>query len=89
MMTAENPHAARAARERYLDWVAQRVRAEDFWMRVREHIIQDFADLLNRDLPEDLWGAAYSQHDSRDYLIALEAVLGRLQEYCRRMGKRG
>lgn len=72
----------------YLDWVAQKVRSDDFWMRVKEDIIEDFANLLNRELPAELWNAAYSQRDGRDYLIAFEAVVERLQDYCARIEKR-
>lgn len=73
---------------KYLDWVAQKVRNDDFWMRVKEDIIENFANLLNRELPAELWNAAYSQRDGRDYLIAFEAVVERLQDYCARIEKR-
>jgi hypothetical protein len=79
---------APSERAKYLAWVAQRVRGEDFWMNVKEDIIEDFASLLNRDLPEELWIAAYSQRDGQDYLIALEAVLERLQDHCRQITRR-
>lgn len=72
----------------YLCWVAERVRGDDFWMAVKEDILEDCANLLNRELPEELWRAAYAQRDGKDYLIAFEAVLERLEEYCGRI-KRG
>lgn len=71
--------------ERYLRWVAERVRGEDFWTAVKEDILEDFANLLNRELPEELWRAAYAQRDGKDYVIACEAVLERLTEYCGRI----
>ena len=74
---------------RYLRWVADRVRSEDFWIAVKEDILEDFASLLNRELPDDLWRAAYAQRDGRDYLLAFEAVLERIKEYCDRIGRRG
>jgi hypothetical protein len=73
----------------YLRWVAERVRGEDFWMTVKDDILEDFANLLNRELPDELWRAAYAQRDGRDYLVAFEAVLERLKEYCERMARRG
>jgi hypothetical protein len=72
----------------YLRWVAARVRGDDFWIAVRENILEDFANLLNRELPDELWRAAYAQRDGKDYVIAFEAVLERLEEYCGR-SKRG
>jgi hypothetical protein len=99
MMTIEHPKAppappdpgvARGSDEaRYLRWVAERVRGEDFWMAVKEDILEDFANLLNRELPDELWRAAYAQRDGRDYLVAFEAVLQRLQEYCEQTARRG
>lgn len=82
------PAAAAPDVVRYLGWVAERVRREDFWMAVKEDILEDFANLLNRDLPDELWRAAYAHRDGKDYVIAFEAVLERLQEYCGRI-KRG
>lgn len=78
---------ARAAPDEahYLRWVAERVRSEDFWVAVKEDILEDFANLLNRDLPDELWRAAYAQRDGKDYIIAFEAVLARLEEYCGRV----
>ena len=67
---------------RYLRWVAARVRGEDFWMAVKDDILEDFANLLNRELPDELWRAAYAQRNGKDYLVAFEAVLERLTEYC-------
>jgi hypothetical protein len=85
-----DPPAARSADEaRYLHWVADKVRAEDFWMAVKEDILEDFANLLNRELPDELWGAAYAQRDGRDYLMAFEAVLERLRDHCERLTRRG
>lgn len=72
----------------YLRWVAESVRGDDFWMAVKENILEDFANLLNRELPDELWRAAYAQRDGKDYVIAFEAVLERLEEYCGRI-KRG
>jgi len=84
------PAAPSAAEEtQYLRWVAKRVRSEDFWMAVKEDILEDFASLLNRKLPDDLWQAAYAQRDGRDYLIAFEAVLERIKEHCERLSSRG
>lgn len=73
----------------YLHWVAEKVRSEDFWMAVKEDILEDFANLLNRELPDELWRAAYAQRNGKDYLIAFEAVLERLQEVCGRIAGRG
>lgn len=81
--------AGRPETTRYLEWVAERVRGEDFWTAVKEDVIENFASLLNRELPDELWAAAYSQRDGKDYLITFAAVLERLQEYCGRIGKRG
>lgn len=82
---SHDPAAAQPSDEAdYLRWVAERVRSEDFWMAVKEDILEDFANLLNRELPDDLWRAAYAQRDGRDYLIAFQAVLERLKEYCER-----
>jgi hypothetical protein len=99
MMTIEKPKAPPAAADRtgapaadeaqYLRWVAERVRGEDFWLAVREDILEDFANLLNRELPDELWRAAYAQRDGRDYLLAFEAVLERLKDYCERTARRG
>ncbi|HYL00534.1 MAG TPA: hypothetical protein VEU78_05020 [Steroidobacteraceae bacterium] len=99
MMTIEHPKAPPAPPDpgvapgsdeaRYLRWVAERVRGEDFWMAVKEDILEDFANLLNRELPDELWRAAYAQRDGRDYLVAFEAVLERLQEYCEQTARRG
>ena len=84
------PAAPSAAEEtRYLRWVAERVRSDDFWMAVKEDILEDFASLLNRELPDELWHAAYAQRDGRDYLIAFEAVLERIKEHCERLSSRG
>lgn len=85
---APPPPAASDETQQYLRWVAERVRGDDFWMAVKEDILEDFANLLNRELPEELWRAAYAQRDGKDYVIAFEAVLGRLEEYCGRV-KRG
>ncbi len=80
-----DPGVVRGSDEaRYLRWVAERVRGEDFWMAVKEDILEDFANLLNRELPDELWHAAYAQRDGRDYRIAFEAVLECLKEYCER-----
>lgn len=73
----------------YLRWVAEKVRSEDFWMAVKEDILEDFANLLNRELPDELWRAAYAQRNGKDYLIAFEAVLERLEEYCGRTATHG
>lgn len=78
-----------AERTRYLRWVAERVRSEDFWIAVKEDILEDFASLLNRELPEDLWHAAYAQRDGGDYLIAFEAVMERIKEHCERIARHG
>lgn len=98
MMMAEKPNAppdlpdpafpSAAERTQYLRWVAEKVRGEDFWMAVKEDILEDFANLLNRELPEELWRAAYRQRDGKDYVIAFEAVLERIKEYCERIAKR-
>jgi hypothetical protein len=72
----------------YLRWVAERVRSDGFWTAVKEDILEDFASLLNRELPEDLWRAAYAQRDGKDYLIAFQAVLERIEEYCKRIADR-
>jgi hypothetical protein len=98
-MTTEKPstppgsanHSAPAAAERaqYLEWVALSVRSEEFWVAVKEDILEDFANLLNRELPEDLWRAAYAQRDGKDYLLAFEAVQERIREYCERIAGRG
>lgn len=98
MMMAEKPNAppgspdpafpSAAERAQYLRWVAERVRGEDFWMAVKEDILEDFANLLNRELPEELWRAAYRQRDGKDYVIAFEAVLERIKEYCDRIASR-
>lgn len=73
----------------YLRWVAEKVRSEDFWTAVQEDILEDFANLLNRELPDELWRAAYAQRDGKDYLIAFAAVLERLAEYCGRPPRHG
>ncbi len=98
MMMTEKPNAppespdpavpSAAEKAQYLRWVAERVRSEDFWIAVKEDILEDFASLLNRELPDDLWRAAYAQRDGRDYLIAFEAVLERIKEYCDRIARR-
>lgn len=89
MDESNTPPAPAASDEaRYLQWVAERVCGDDFWMAVKEDILEDFANLLNRDLPEELWRAAYAQRDGRDYVIAFEALLNRIEEYCGRT-KRG
>ena len=54
-------------------------RFADFWMAVKDDILENFANLLNRELPEELWSAAYAQRDGRDYALAFEALLERLQ----------
>jgi hypothetical protein len=82
------PPPAASEEAQYLRWVAERVRGDDFWMAVKEDILEDFANLLNRELPDELWRAAYAQRDGKDYVIAFEAVLERLEEYCGRI-KRG
>lgn len=79
--------AALSDETKYLRWVAERVRNEDFWIEVKEEILESFANLLNRELPEELWITAYSQRDGKDYLIVYEAVLERLKEYCGRIVK--
>lgn len=99
MMTIEKPKATPAARDpgvpqaedetHYLRWVAEQVRGEDFWMAVKEDILEDFANLLNRELPDELWPAAYAQRDGRDYRLAFAAVLERLKEHCERLAGRG
>lgn len=98
MMTTEKPNAppespgpaaaSELEKTQYLRWVAESVRSEDFWTAVKESIVEDFASLLNRELPDDLWHAAYEQRDGKDYLIAFEAVLERIQEHCERLAKR-
>lgn len=80
--------ASAADATQYLSWVAERVRGEDFWLAVKDDILEDFANLLNRELPDELWRAAYAQRDGRDYLIAFEAVRERLRDYCERMARR-
>jgi hypothetical protein len=82
------PPPAASEEAQYLRWVAERVRGDDFWMAVKEDILEDFANLLNRELPDELWRAAYAQRDGKDYVIAFEAVLERLEECCGRI-KRG
>jgi hypothetical protein len=77
-----------ADKARYLLWVTERVCGEDFWIAVKEDILEDFASLLNRELPDDLWRAAYAQRDGRDYVIAFEAVIGHIKEYCDRIARR-
>ena len=99
MMTIEKPKAPSAAPDaavgrapdeaQYLRWVGERVRGEDFWMAVKEDILENFANLLNRELPDELWSAAYAQRDGRDYALAFEAVLERLKDHCGRMARRG
>jgi hypothetical protein len=44
---------------------------------------------LNRELPDELWRAAYAQRDGKDYRIAFEAVLEHLKDYCERVARRG
>jgi hypothetical protein len=78
-----------AERAQYLLWVTERVCGEDFWIAVKEHILEDFASLLNRELPDELWRAAYAQRDPRDYLLAFEAVIEHLKEHCARLASRG
>ena len=87
--SAESSGPSVAERARYLLWVTARVCGEDFWIAVKEDILEDFANLLNRDLPDDLWRAAYAQRDGRDYLIAFEAVIAHLKEHCERISSRG
>jgi hypothetical protein len=82
------PPPAASDEAQYLRWVAERVRGDEFWIAVKENILEDFANLLNRELPDELWRAAYAQRDGKDYVIAFEAVLERLEEYCGRI-KRG
>ena len=99
MMTIEKPQSPPASANpsvaptpdeaRYLRWVAERVRGEDFWMAVKDDILEDFANLLNRELPDELWRAAYAQRDGRDYRLAFEVVLERLEECCERTARRG
>ena len=98
MMMTENPNAppespdqalpSAAERAQYLLWVTQRVCSEDFWIAVKEDILEDFASLLNRELPDELWHAAHTQRDGRDYLIAFEAVIEHIKEYCERISSR-
>ena len=84
-----DPAAGRAPDEAlYLRWVAARVQGEDFWMAVKDGILEDFANLLNRELPDELWRAAYAQRDGSDYLVAFEAVRERLREYCEQRARR-
>jgi hypothetical protein len=82
------PPPAASDEAQYLRWVAERVRGDEFWIAVKENILEGFANLLNRELPDELWRAAYAQRDGKDYVIAFEAVLERLEEYCGRI-KRG
>jgi hypothetical protein len=99
MMTIERPKAPPAYPDpaagrgpdeaHYLRWVAERVHGEDFWMAVKDDILEDFANLLNRELPDELWRAAYAQRDGSDYLVAFEAVRERLREYCEQIARRG
>ncbi len=99
MMTLEKPKAPPDSPDRavapatdetqYLRWVAERVRGEDFWLAVKEEILEDFANLLNRELPDELWRTAYAQRDGKDYLVVFEAVLERLKDYCERIARRG
>jgi hypothetical protein len=99
MMTIEKPKgpsappdptgASAADAAQYLGWVAERVRGESFWLAVKDDILEDFANLLNRELPDELWRAAYAQRDGKDYLIAFEAVLERLKDHCERMARPG
>jgi hypothetical protein len=98
MMTTEKPDTpptspdpavpSTAEEARYLRWVAERVRSDDFWIAVKDDILEDFANLLNRELPENLWRAAYAQRDGKDYLLAFEAVQERIREYCDRVARR-
>jgi hypothetical protein len=81
--------ASTAEQAQYLRWVAQSVRSDDFWIAVKEDILENFANLLNRGLPEDLWRAAYAQRDGQDYRIAFEAVRERIKEHCDRIARRG
>jgi hypothetical protein len=78
-----------AEQAQYLRWVADSVRSDDFWIAVKEDILENFANLLNRGLPEDLWRAAYAHRDGRDYLLAFEVVLERIKEHCERIAGRG
>ena len=99
MMTVEKPKPPRASPDpavapapdeaRYLRWVAERVRGADFWMAIKDDILEDFANLLGRELPDELWRAAYAQRDGRDHRLAFAAVLERLKEYCERTARRG
>jgi hypothetical protein len=98
-MMNENPNArpeppepalpSAAERARYLLWVTERVCGEDFWIAVKEDILEDFASLLNRELPDELWRAAYAQRDGKDYLLAFEAVIEHIREHCERLASRG
>ena len=56
---------------------------------MKEDILEDFASLLNRELPDELWRAAYAQRDARDYLLAFEAVIEHIKEHCERLASRG
>jgi len=88
---AESPEPAlpsAAERAQYLLWVTERVCGEDFWIAVKEDILEDFASLLNRELPDELWPAAYAQRDAQDYLLAFEAVIEHLKEHCERLASR-
>jgi hypothetical protein len=98
-MMNENPNARPESREparpsaaeraQYLLWVTERVCGEDFWFAVKEDILEDFASLLNRELPDELWHAAYAQRDGKDYLLAFEAVIEHIKEHCERLASRG
>jgi len=86
--SAKSAEPSAAQRAQYLLWVTQRVCSEDFWIAVKEDILEDFASLLNRELPDELWHAAHTQRDGRDYLIAFEAVIEHIKEYCERISSR-
>jgi hypothetical protein len=98
MMMTENPNApsespdpalpSAAERAQYLLWVTEMVCREDFWIAVKEDILEDFASLLNRKLPDELWPAAYAQRDGKDYLLAFEAVIEHIREHCERISSR-
>ena len=87
--SAKSAGPSAAERAQYLLWVTERVCGEDFWIAVKEDILEDFASLLNRELPDELWPTAYAQRDGRDYLIAFEAVIEHIKEHCERLSSRG
>jgi len=85
----ESTEPSAAERAQYLLWVTERVCGEGFWIAVKEDILEDFANLLNRELPDELWHAAYAQRDGKDYLLAFEAVIEHIKEHCERISSRG